>query len=142
MIAELIHVADYWPSGQLTGQEPTRRRSVHWFIELDNNGNVIGFSPTAGQDENKAKEFDLPFNYTLGSSNQHSWLPDFLSGPPNEIFPNGVSGTNTEANRGKQAKWRGLVLRVRKSSRTTCWFKLWPSSLRETPNSTNCPCHA
>jgi CRISPR-associated protein Csd1 len=110
MISELIQVADKWASGPLTGQEPHRRRSVHWFIDLDNEGNVLGFSPTAGQEEKKAKQFALPANYRLGSPNQFNWLPDFLSGPPNEIFPNGVSGTNSEANKTKQAKWRELVL--------------------------------
>ena len=113
MIAELIGVADSWSDGPLTGQEPYRRRSVHWFIDLDEKGEVVGFSPTAGRDEGKAKRFALPANYRLGSPNQHNWLPDFLSGPANEIFPKGVSGTNPSA--GKQSKWRKLVLEAVKS---------------------------
>jgi len=114
MISALIQVADKWASGPLTGQEPHRQRSVHWFVDLDAKGNVLWFSPTAGQEEKKAKQFALPGNYRLGSPNQFNWLPDFLSGPPNEIFRNGVSGTNSEGNRTKQAKWRELVLRAGK----------------------------
>ena len=113
MITELIGVADSWSDGPLTGQEPYRRRLVHWFIDLDDKGEVVGFSPTAGRDEGKAKRFALPANYRLGSPNQHNWLPDFLSGPANEIFPKGVSGTNPSA--GKQSKWRKLVLEALKS---------------------------
>lgn len=114
MISELIQVADKWNSGPLTGQEPHRQRSVHWFVDLDAKGNVLGVSPTAGQEEKNAKRFALPANYRLGSPNQFNWLPDFLSGPPNEIFPNGVSGTNSDGNKTKQAKWRELVLRAGK----------------------------
>jgi CRISPR-associated protein Csd1 len=110
MISELIQVADKWGSGPLTGQEPHRRRSVHWFIDLDARGNVLGLSPTAAQEGKQAKQFALPANYRLGSPNQFNWLPDFLSGPPNEIFPNGVSGANSEGNKAKQVKWRELVL--------------------------------
>ncbi|MBE7504374.1 MAG: type I-C CRISPR-associated protein Cas8c/Csd1 [Verrucomicrobiales bacterium] len=114
MIAELIQVADTWTTGPLTGQEPRRQRSVHWFIDLDAHGNVLGLSPTAGQEEKRAKQFALPANYKLGSPNQFNWLPDFLSGPPNEIFPDGVMGTNSEGNKAKQAKWLELVLRAGK----------------------------
>ena len=113
MITELIGVADTWSDGLLTGQEPYRRRPVHWFIDLDGEGNVLGFSRTAGSDKKKPKRFALPANYRLGSPNQHNWLPDFLSGPANEIFPQGVSGTNPSA--GNQSKWRELVLEAIKS---------------------------
>lgn len=114
MITKLIHVADNWSSGPLTGQESHRRRSVHWFIDLDGKGRVLGFSPTAGQEQKRPKRFALPVNYKLGSPNQFNWLPDFLSGPPNEIFPDGVLGTNSDANKGKQTKWRDLVLQAAK----------------------------
>jgi CRISPR-associated protein Csd1 len=114
MISALIQVADKWASGPLTGQEPHRQRSVDWFVDLDAKGNVLGFSPTAGQEQKKAKRFTLPANYRLGSPNQFNWLPDFLSGPPNEIFRNGVSGSNSEGNKIKQDKWRELVLRAGK----------------------------
>jgi hypothetical protein len=70
MISELIQVADRWASGRLTGQEPHRQRFVHWFVDLDSKGNVLGFSPTAGQEEKKAKRFALPANYRLGSAVQ------------------------------------------------------------------------
>ena len=113
MITELIGVADTWSDGPLTGQEPYRLRPVHWFIDLDGEGNVLGFSPTAGSDKKKPNRFALPANYRLGSLNQHNWLPDFLNGPANEIFPQGVSGTNPSA--GKQSKWRELVLEAVKS---------------------------
>lgn len=113
MIKELIGVADSWSDGPLSGQEPYRRRPVHWFIDLDGEGNVLGFSPTVGSEKKKPKRFALPANYRLGSPNQHNWLPDFLSGPANEIFPQGVSGTNPSA--GKQSKWRELVLEAVKS---------------------------
>lgn len=110
MIAELIGIADNWSEGLLTGQESYRRRSVHWFIDLDSKGNVIGFSPTAEQDKQKPKRFMLPANYKLGSPNQHNWLPDFLSGPASEIFPNGVNGGISENE--KQLAWRDLVLKA------------------------------
>ena len=112
MIAELIGVADNWSDGPLTGQEPYRRRLVHWFIDLDIKGNVLGFSPTTGEDNKNAKRFALPANYRLGSPNQHNWLPDFLSGPANEIFPDGVSGQNSKKK--KQSEWRELVLKAAK----------------------------
>ena len=113
MITEFIDVSDTWSDGPLTGQEPYRLRPVHWFIDLDGEGNVLGFSPTAGLDIKKPKRFALPANYRLGSPNQHNWLPDFLSGPANEIFPQGVSETNPSA--GKQSKWRDLMLEAVKS---------------------------
>lgn len=110
MIAELIGVADNWSDGPLTGKEPYRRRPVHWFIDLDDKGDVLGFIPTVGQDKGKAKRFALPANYRLGSPNQHNWRPDFLSGPANEIFPDGVFGENSKKQ--KQSKWRDLVLKA------------------------------
>ena len=113
MITELIGVADTWSDCPLTGQEPYRLRPVHWFIDLDGEGNVLAFSPTAGLDKKKPKRFALPANYRLGSPNQHNWLPDFLSGPANEIFPQGVYGTNPSA--GKHPKWRELMLEAVKS---------------------------
>lgn len=117
MITELIGVADTWSDGPLTGQEPYRLRPVHWFIDLDGEGNVLAFSPTAGLDKKKPKRFALPANYRLGSPNQHNWLPDFLSGPANEIFPDGVFGEYSEREaarrkkeKEKQSDWRNLTL--------------------------------
>lgn len=117
MIAELVGVADTWFDGPLTGQEPYRLRPVHWFIDLDGEGNVLAFSPTAGFDKKKPKRFALPANYRLGSPNQHNWLPDFLSGPANEIFPDGVFGEYSEREaarrkkeKEKQSDWRNLTL--------------------------------
>ena len=85
---------------------------MHWFVDLDLAGNVLEFSPSARDKEKRPKRFALPVNYRLGSPNQFNWLPDFLSGPPNEIFPDGVYGTNTDANREKQAKWCALTIKA------------------------------
>ena len=117
MITELIGVADTWSDGPLAGQEPYRFRPVHWFIDLDGEGNVLAFSPTVGLDKKMPKRFALPANYRLGSPNQHNWLPDFLSGPANEIFPDGVFGEYSEREaarrkkeKEKQSDWRNLTL--------------------------------
>lgn len=111
MIAELVQQAKRLV---LTGREPYKQRAIHWLIELDSEGNVLGLTPTTqyttGKQELKevrGKHFDIPANYLLGSPNQHNWRPDFLTGPANEIFPGGVDGNNPVA--AKQEKWRALV---------------------------------
>jgi CRISPR-associated protein Cas8c/Csd1 subtype I-C len=99
MIAELVRQADLMG---LTGREPFRRRPVHWLIDLDEDGNVLGFTSTSAASapnkgilgERRGKRFSIPANYLLGSPNQHNWRPDFLSGPADEIFPQGVDGAN------------------------------------------------
>jgi len=105
MISELIRLADNWPSGPLTGQETHRRRAVHWFVDLDGQGDLLGFSPTVGAEDKASKRFLLPVNYRLGSPNQFNWLPDFLSGPVNEIFNYGVDGTSPAPQK-RRLLWR------------------------------------
>ena len=106
MISELIGIADL---NGLTGWEAVRRRPIHWFIDLDNNGRVLGFSPTTisaftksgERKDSRGKEFTVAANYHMQWKNgkvqgvclnDSNWLPDFLSGPANEIFPAGVTG--------------------------------------------------
>ncbi len=122
MIVELLRVAK---GLGLSGHENVRKRRVHWFIELNANGHVLGFSPTTAivenregkQKERRGKVFKVPANYhmqwkgnTIQSvcTNQHNWLPDFLTGPANEIFRGGVNGKNPFAH--KQALWEKLVV--------------------------------
>lgn len=106
MICELIRVAEL---SNLTGCESTRQRAIHWFLDLDQEGSLVGFSPTTvtfattrGQTrERRGKSFTVPANYHMQwknekvqsvCTNDSNWLPDFLSGPANEIFPAGVTG--------------------------------------------------
>jgi CRISPR-associated protein Cas8c/Csd1 subtype I-C len=98
MLAELVRYADGIP---LTGREPFRQRPVHWFIELDEAGDLRGFTPTTAAStarksgsvgEKRGKRFSVPANYLLGSPNDSNWQPDFLSGPAEEISPAGVDG--------------------------------------------------
>ena len=111
MIAELVKQADLM---RLTGSEPFRRRPVHWLIDLDENGKVLGFTPTsaatvsikgASLGERRGKRFSIPANYLLGSPNQHNWRPDFLTGPGDEIFPRGVDGANAVPKK-RRAFWK------------------------------------
>jgi CRISPR-associated protein Csd1 len=106
MISELMRVAE---TAGLTGFESQRQRPIHWFIDLDADGRVVGFSPTTvkvqtnrgERKERRGKEFGVPANYHMQwkndsvqsvCTNDSNWLPDFLSAPPNEIFPAGVNG--------------------------------------------------
>jgi len=126
VLEELLAIAE---SESLSGREPYRSRSIHWFIDLDSEGNLIGFTPTAAQSisrsgvlsEETGKRFQTPANYhtqvkdgELNSvcTNQHNWLPDFLTGPANELFTAGVPGA--QANIAKQEKCRQLIIQARK----------------------------
>lgn len=117
MISELMRVA---AAAGVSGCESHRQRPIHWFIELDADGHVIGFSPTTvtvatkrGEKKvRRGKEFTVPANYHTQwkdgkiqsvCTNQHNWLPDFLTGPANEIFPHGVTGKNPVPQ--KQSLW-------------------------------------
>ena len=100
MIAELVEQANILG---VTGRESFRPRPVHWLIDLTKDGEVIGVTattassrttPTSGIAEQRGKRFTTPANYLLGSPNQHNWRPDFLTGPVDEIFPQGIDGTN------------------------------------------------
>ena len=105
MISELLHKAKI--SG-LRGCESLRKRQIDWFIDLTNDGKLIGFSPTvrvvqtvwSKNTERRGKTFLSPANYHMQwkknkiqsvCTNDSNWLPDFLCGPANEIFPAGVS---------------------------------------------------
>ncbi len=106
MISELLQKAD---SSGLSGCSSLRQRDIHWFIDLDRDGNLLGFSPTVRlvetargeRKERRGKTFQSPANYHMQwknekiqsvCTNDSNWLPDFLCGPANEIFPAGVSG--------------------------------------------------
>ena len=121
MISELMRVAE---ASGLAGCESRRQRPVHWIIDLDAEGRVVGFSPTTvtvetkrgEKKERRGKEFGVPANYHMQwkdgkiqsvCTNQHNWLPDFLTGPANEIFPHGVTGKNPVAQ--KQSLWAGRI---------------------------------
>jgi len=119
MIAELVRQADFM---SLTGCEPFRRRPVHWLIDLDENGMVLGFTPTSAVTvsvkggslgERRGKRFLIPANYLLGSPNQHNWRPDFLTGPADEILLRGVDGINAVPNK-RRAFWE-LVVRAKQT---------------------------
>lgn len=121
MISELLRLAEV---AGLSGYASHRTRSVHWLIDLDAEGNVLGFCPTiqsaksfkGERTEYRGKRFKMAANYHMQwkdgkiqsvCTNQHNWLPDFLSGPPNEIFPGGVNGVNPAAH--KQQQWQCLI---------------------------------
>ncbi|MBI5388332.1 MAG: type I-C CRISPR-associated protein Cas8c/Csd1 [Verrucomicrobia bacterium] len=106
MIKELLQLARL---RGLTGCEPTRQRPIHWLIELDESGQVLGFTQTSRETstkdntrrEERGKVFTVPANYHMQwktgkvqsvCTNDSNWLPDFLCAPPHEIFPKGVNG--------------------------------------------------
>lgn len=101
MLEELLKIAE---DQGLTGHEAFRNRKVHWFIDLDADGNYLGFSPTTagGQfKDSRGKQYKTPTNLYCQAengeiksvcTNQHNWLPDFMTYPANELFPKGVDG--------------------------------------------------
>ncbi|HYG21731.1 MAG TPA: type I-C CRISPR-associated protein Cas8c/Csd1 [Verrucomicrobiae bacterium] len=109
MISELIRVAEL---NRITGWEAVRRRPIQWIIDLDSEGRVLNVSQTTrsvaqtNTDERKdvrGKEFLVSANYYMQwkdlqiqsvGTNQHNWLPDFLTAPADEMFDDGVDGTN------------------------------------------------
>ncbi|MBU4200922.1 MAG: type I-C CRISPR-associated protein Cas8c/Csd1 [Verrucomicrobia bacterium] len=121
MIAELLNLADL---NALTGHEPTRSRRIHWFIDLDLDGRVIGFSPTVRQvvtkkgetKEMRGKEFPVFANYHMQvrdekvtgvCTNQNNWLPDLLCGEIDEVIaPSGSAGKTAKRN---HEAWCALV---------------------------------
>jgi len=70
MISELLRRAE---TSGLTGSESVRERPIHWFIDLDADGNLLGFSPTVRlvqtmrgeQVERRGKIFKQPANYHM-----------------------------------------------------------------------------
>lgn len=120
MIAELVQQAGIMG---VTGRESFRPRPIHWLIDLNIEGEVIGVTATtarsrttptkAGITEQRGKRFSTPANYLLGSPNQHNWSPDFLTGPVDEIFPRGIDGTNNVPKKRKDF-WK-LVFECKKA---------------------------
>ena len=149
MIAELLRRAK---ASGLSGYESLRKRSIDWFIDLTCDGKLIGFSPTVRvvqttrgkKRERRGKDFSSPTNYHMQwknekiqsvCTNDSNWMPDFLCGPANEIFPSGVSGDqiyrlreviNARKKGGKKhpdrnrlyklGLWRRLVFRAEKEN--------------------------
>ncbi len=116
MIAELVQQAKRL---SVSGREPFKSRPIHWLIELDADGVVLGFTATTkfttnakGLKEQRGKRFLAPANYLLGSPNQHNWRPDFLSGPADEIFFRGIDGQNPVSKK-RRAFWE-LIVRAKK----------------------------
>jgi len=115
MIHEFIEVAKL-KCGKRAGCEPFRPLRIEWVLDLDSDGKHLDLTATTRSAFNKkgirtfdqrGKEFrEVPANYsfqrrkaknggwevmTVGRS-QHTWLPDFLLGPVDELFPSGVRG--------------------------------------------------
>ena len=119
MIRELVQYADSLP---VTGCDPFRMRPVHWLIDLDEDGEVLGFTSTFAATvskkgnmlgERRGKRFSIPANYLLGSPNQNNWRPDFLTGPADEVLLHGVDGINP-ATKKRRAFWE-LIVRAKKA---------------------------
>lgn len=145
MLEELLAIAE---SEGLSGREPYRARPIHWFIDLDGEGGLIGFTPTTAQSVSRSgalsgetgKRFQTPANYhsqvkdgELNSvcTNQHNWLPDFLTGPANELFPAGVPGA--QSNAVKQQKCRQLIVQAHEELPTNRPLKAIVSYLGQEP---------
>lgn len=124
MIEELLAIAE---NLTLTGREPYRPRPIHWFIELDSEGNLIGFTPTTARSllrgkslsGDRGKRFQASANYHMQvkdgelsgvCTNQHNWLPDFLTGPADELFPGGIDGTQLGRSTKRAHRWRFMRL--------------------------------
>lgn len=112
MIAELVQQAKRL---SVNGREPFKSRPIHWLIDLDADGAVLGFTATTkfttnarGLKEQRGKRFLAPANYLLGSPNQHNWRPDFLTGPADELFFRGIDGQNPVSKK-RRAFWELIV---------------------------------
>ncbi len=163
MICELIRVSEL---NGITGWEAFRRYSIHWFIELDSTGKVVGFSPTTvssftkggERKDSRGKKFTVPANYHMQwkntkiqsvCTNDSNWLPDFLCGPANEIFPAGVTGDQIyrlrdviaavrrdgakHSNRNRLSKlglWRRLVFAAERENPTNAAIKAIANFIR------------
>lgn len=124
MLEELLKIAD---TQGLTGHESSRSRKVHWFIDLDADGNYLGFSPTAAGGQFKGgrgKQYKTPTNLYCQAekgkiksvcTNQHNWMPDFLTYPANELFPKGVDGKSDENKLGKLKQSWDLIFEANKT---------------------------
>jgi CRISPR-associated protein Csd1 len=124
MIAELLKYAD---AAGLTGREPFHKRPVHWLIDLDEDGKTLGLTPATGASvftkgvlkKEAGKTFSLTRNYYLGSVNQSSWLPDFLSGTAAEIFERGIDELDNASvpqnTQSKREKFKNLLEEAKKA---------------------------
>ncbi len=106
-----------------TGREPFSPRQIRWFIDLDADGHVVGFTPTSSRDEEgtetRGKQFDCPVRYMMQvrkketknrkgkitktetsiagvNDNDSTWRENFLFGPANEMFKNSVRGRDVK----------------------------------------------
>ncbi len=130
MIQELLDFAD---AEEMKTPAPFDRRSVHYFLDLDVEGNLIGISPACGRTENgreqPGKEFDCPVFFPLklnvkaevisngGGGNP---VPELLTGDTMEIFgcrleDDGssvpIQGTKDEDRRPQWVRLHNLVFR-------------------------------
>lgn len=112
MYAELLHVASLLG---LTGVEHYQLRPIHWIIDLSENGDPLAFSPTVGTDKPRGKKIRSAKNYHMQfkggklqgvCTNQSNWLPDFLIGPVDEIFPRGADGKKSVNFHKRHETWR------------------------------------
>jgi CRISPR-associated protein Cas8c/Csd1 subtype I-C len=112
MYNELLHVASLIG---LNGKEHFRLRPIHWIIDLTENGEPLAFSPTVAADGSRGKRFRSAKNYHMQfkggklqgvCTNQSNWLPDFLVGPVDEIFPRGADGKMPVDFNKRRETWR------------------------------------
>ncbi len=151
MIAELLRLAAH---GGLTGCETHRMRPVHWLVDLDENGKALWLSPTTRQVltskgekvERRGKRFKVSANYHMQwkdekiqsvCTNQHNWLPDFLTGPVDEIFNDGVDGEN-KARLKRRLFWQLVFDAYRQNPQNETIRSVW-LFLRSRPKFTELP---
>lgn len=130
MIGELVQYANSVP---ISGREPFRSRPVHWLVDLDGSGKVLGITPTSlattakkngALGVRRGKRLSIPANYLLGSPNQHNWRPDFLTGTADEIFLKGVDGVNTNSKK-RRAFWELILLARQSMPDNKCLKAIW-----------------
>ncbi len=112
MYAELLNAASLLG---LTGIEHYRSRPIHWIIDLSAQGKPLAFSPTVAVEGKRGKKFRCAKNYHMQfkdgkiqsvCTNQNNWLPDFLVGPVDEVFPRGADGKTPIRFGKRQETWR------------------------------------
>lgn len=99
----------------MTGREHSLPRPIHWVIDLSQEGKLLSFSPTVAGEGRRGKRFQCPKNYHMQfkdgkiqsvCTNQNNWLPDFLVGPVDEVFPGGVDGSRPLTFGKRRQTWR------------------------------------
>lgn len=112
MYAELLNIALLQG---LTGKEHFHARQIHWIIDLSVQGKPLSFSPTVALEGKRGKRFRCAKNYHMQfkdgklqsvCTNQNNWLPDFLVGPVDEVFPRGADGNTPVGFSKRQDTWR------------------------------------